>query len=330
MFFLQNQNGYKNSDTAGKIWLARIVNEYNDKFVVGKVSFILEPILTGTISSKPLKLWERGPRGNIMDETNPLVRLMRSKQPHLDEAILGIAQAYGPYDFWLDNINPMANPDTTWRALMVVSALRNVAFVEKAMFLLNSPNSRVRAWSCYYLSTAMHIQASDKMLALANDPSPRVRYHALKAFITMRPGSENVFAGNRRLVQSEFSILISEDHPKGRENLAKMLRNDGFITYTAATEKETMELALKTKPQVIVTDNQKISLTDNQKYVDNISGLNMTWDICRLPELGETILIMLTADKLEPIFLWQGGDIYLSKELMEGAMLGIICQEFMQ
>jgi hypothetical protein len=32
-----------------------------------------------------------------------------------DRAILGIAQAYGPYKFWLENLFPGFNPDATWR-----------------------------------------------------------------------------------------------------------------------------------------------------------------------------------------------------------------------
>ncbi|MFZ0533804.1 MAG: hypothetical protein WAM09_11540, partial [Anaerolineales bacterium] len=118
--------------------------------------------------------------------------------------------------------------------------------------------------------------------------------------------------------------------PMNRENRAVKLKKLGFITHTAATEKETIDLALKNKPQVIVTDNQKVSVINNLKWVDNISGLNMTWDICRLPELRETIIIMLTADEIEPIFLWQGGDFYLSKMHFGGAMLEMILQEYMR
>jgi CheY-like chemotaxis protein len=265
-----------------------------------------------------------------MNETDPNFQRIQSKHRNLDKSILGLAQAYGPYQFWLDNIAPIANPDATWRALMILSALRDKAFTEQAVLLLKSPDSRVRAWSCYYLASVMHVQASDKLLALANDPSPRVRYHARKAFIVMQPGSENIFTGNKQFMHGQFPVLVSEDNPGSRENLSAMLKKLGFITYTAAGEKETIDLALKNKPQVIVTDNQKITFTGNQKWVDNLSGLNMTWDICRLPELREIIIIMLTADEIEPIFLWQGGDYYLSKLYFGGAYLGNLLQEYMR
>ena len=39
----------------------------------------------------------------------------------------------------------------------------------------------------------------------------------------------------------------------------------------------------------------------------------MTWDLCRHPELRETIIFMVSADFIEPIFLWSGGDYFLSK-----------------
>ena len=269
-----------------------------------------------------------------MEVTDLINKIDPARQQRLDKAILSIAQAYGPYDFWLDNINPLANPDTTWRAFMVVSALKDVGFVEKAKFLLNSPDSRVRAWSCNYLETVNHVQASDKLFTLSNDPSPRVRFHARKAFISMH-GGENVFSGNRQYMHAQFPVLISEDSPKGREQLAMILQKQGFTTYTADTARETLELALKIKPQVIITDNQKITFINDPKfgsqarYVDNISGLNMTWDICCLQELRETLLFMLTADELEPIFLWHGGDVFLSKHRFGAEMLGGIIQAFM-
>jgi CheY-like chemotaxis protein len=270
-----------------------------------------------------------------MEVTDLINKKDPARQQRLDKAILGIAQAYGPYDFWLENINPLANPDTTWRAFMVVSALKDVGFVDKAMFLLNSRDSRVRAWSCNYLAAVNHTEASEKIFSLCDDPSPRVRFHARKAFISMH-GGENLFTGNRQFIHAEFPVLISEDNPKGRENLAMILRKQGFTTYTADTARETLELALKVKPQVIVTDNQKITQVKDPKfnrmarYVDNISGLNMTWDICRFRELRETLLFMLTADELEPIFLWNGGDVFLSKFRLGAEMLGGIIKTFMQ
>ncbi len=270
-----------------------------------------------------------------MEVTDLINQKDPARQQRLDKAILGIAQAYGPYKFWLENIIPIANPDATWRALLVVSALKDGGFVEQAKFLLNSPDSRVKAWACYYLGTVSHLPASEKLFALSDDPSPRVRFQARKAFISMH-GGDNVFSGNRHSLHAQFPVLISEDNPQGRENLAKILQKQGFTTYTADTSMETIECALKYKPQVIVTDNQKITFIADPKlgrqpwYVDNISGLNMTWDICRLQELRETLLFMLTADELEPIFLWYGGDVFLSKHRFGAEMLGGIIQEFMQ
>lgn len=257
-----------------------------------------------------------------------------ARQQLLDKAILGIAQAFGPYDFWLENLNPRANPDVTWRALMVISALRDSAFVKQATFLLDSSDSRVRAWSCNYLATMNHVQASEKLFDLINDPSPRVRFHARKAFTAMHD-CEQVVTGNRRVMHIQFPVLISEDNLNGREHLAVLLQKQGFVTYIAGTSVETIDIAMKVKPAVIVTDNQKILFLNDPKfglqprYIDNISGLNMTWDICRIYELRETLIFMLTADELEPIFLWQGGDVFLSKARFGAEMLGGVIQSFM-
>lgn len=238
-----------------------------------------------------------------------------------DQSILGIAQAYGPYGFWLENLFPGANPDATWRGLMVISALRDKAFINQALSLLNSPDSRVRAWSCYYLGKIMHFPASDHLFALTNDQSPRVRYYARNAYNALQPGSETAL-GNRRFLHNEFQVLVSEDHIKARNQIALGLKQYGFTVSTAETEKDTIALAQTIKPQVIITDNQKGR--------DNLSGLNMIWDLCRIPELRETILIMLTADYIEPIFLWQGGDFFLNKFRYNGAKLGEVLEMYMR
>jgi CheY-like chemotaxis protein len=232
---------------------------------------------------------------------------------YFDKAILGIAQAYGQYQFWLENLFPGSNPDATWRALMVISALKDKAFVEQVSELLKSSDSRVRGWACYYFGSIMHQESSDKLLSLTNDPSPRVRQHARHALSILQPGIDSGMARGRRFVHDEFKVLISEDNPQSRQQLSLLLERAGFVAHYASTEEETLILAEKLNPQIIITDNQKER--------DNLSGLNMTWDLCRNSKLREIILIMLTVDEIEPIFLWQGGDYFLNKLRFGAAQL---------
>ena len=256
------------------------------------------------------------------------------KPPIFEKSILGIAQAYGPYKFWLENLFPGANPDAAWRALLVVSALRDKAFIVQASGLLKSQDSRVRAWACFYLGIIQHQPASDRLFALTNDPSPRVRYHARKALALLQPGSEPGLIGSKQVIHPCFQVLISEDNARNRIQLATQLERRGFFTHTAGSETETLAVAQKVKPGVIVTDNQKITRRPggigDQMIQDNLSGLNMTWDICRNPELRETIIIMLTADEIEPIFIWSGGDYFLNKFRFGGAMLAEAVEQYMR
>ena len=87
--------------------------------------------------------------------------------------------------------------------------------------------------------------------------------------------------------------------------LTSLFRKLGFSVETASTEEETLDKALRLKPQELITDNQKGK--------DNLSGLNMTWEVSRKAELRETVVFKLTADFIEPIFLCSGGDYFLSK-----------------
>ena len=225
--------------------------------------------------------------------------------PKFGKAILGIAQAYGDFGFWIENLAPGTNPDATWRALLVVGAMQNSWLSTITRRLLVSPDSRVRAWACFALGQMKDESALEQIYAMNADLSNRVRIHAWQAVQSIVGPEESARHFPIRIPTAESLILISEDSEKMQTTLSNLYSKMGFHTRVASSEQETVELARKVKPHAIITDNQKGK--------DNLSGLNMTWDLCRQPELRETIIFMLTADFVEPIFLWNGGDCFLSK-----------------
>ncbi len=227
------------------------------------------------------------------------------RDPAFDKSILGIAQAYGPYEFWTQNLQPGMSPEAAWRALLVVAALKDRAFAPNARNLLGSGDSRVRAWACFALAHLKDELALEQLRALREDPSPRVRFHARRAaqLISGLP----VPPGRPPLGHSAMGdlILISDDSPKVKVQMAAAFRGERYRLTYAAEEGETLAMARMLKPLAIITDNQKGR--------DNLSGLNMAWDICRRPELREVVLFMLSADAVEIAFLWNGGDWYVRK-----------------
>jgi CheY-like chemotaxis protein len=225
--------------------------------------------------------------------------------PAFTQSILGMARAYGGLDFWIQNLYPGANPDAAWRALMVVGALKDPQFAALCRSQLDNADSRVRAWACFALGQLENEEAVERIYALNGDPASRVRIHAWQAIQAIVGPEESSRHFHLRLAPANSLILISEDSVHMQALLADLYQKMGFRVQVAATEAETLAQALALKPQAIVTDNQKL--------LDNLSGLNMTWDICRRPELRDTLIFMLTADLVEPIFLWNGGDFFLSK-----------------
>jgi CheY-like chemotaxis protein len=227
--------------------------------------------------------------------------------PRFCEGILGIAQAHGPLGFWIQNLAPGMNPDATWRALMVVGALKDNRFETAVRELLVSPDSRVRAWACFALGQMRAEAALKQICALNSDTSLRVRVHASQAVQAMVGPEEAARHFPVRIPTSRRLVLISEDSRRFQTTLSELCSRMGFHVKTASSERETMALASALRPQAIITDNQKGK--------DNLSGLNMTWDLCRQADLHETIIFMLTADFVEPPFLWNGGDCFASKLL---------------
>jgi hypothetical protein len=227
------------------------------------------------------------------------------RDPAFDKSILGIAQAYGPYEFWTQNLQPGMNPEAAWRALLVVAALKDRQFAPNARNLLGNADSRVRAWACFALAHLKDEAALEQILALREDPTCRVRFHARKAAQLIsgkpvppgRPPMGHALMGDL--------ILVSTDAPNALAQMVLAFKGQRYRFAHALTEQETLGLALKMKPLAIITDNQKGR--------DNLSGLNMTWDLCRYPELREVVLFMYTADHVEAAFLWNGGDWFMHK-----------------
>ncbi|MGQ0600616.1 MAG: response regulator [Anaerolineales bacterium] len=225
--------------------------------------------------------------------------------PKFGKAILGIAEAYGSLEFWTQNLAPGMNPDATWRALLLIGVMKQAKFVDEARRFLISQDSRVRAWACFALGQIGDESALEQIYAMNADPSNRVRIHAWQAVQAIVGPEEALRHFQIRIPTSENLVLISEDSKHNRAMLINLYRKLGFQVKVASSEQETIQLAHILKPQAIVTDNQK--------DLDNLSGLNMTWDLCRQRELRESIIFMLSADFVEPIFLWYGGDCFLSK-----------------
>lgn len=224
------------------------------------------------------------------------------------KAIVNIGNAYGGLMFWPENLKLQANPDAAWRALLYLGSRREGRFAGAARRMLKAKDSRVRAWACYALGQCQDEQSVEQIYKLNADPSNRVRIHAWQALQVLVGPEESARHFPVRVPTREKLILISEDSKRMQSQLSAMLKRLGFLIITASTEQETIALALRAKPQAIITDNQK------GRGRDNLSGLNMTWDICRHPALRETVIFMLSADRIEPVFLWNGGDYFLWKK----------------
>jgi CheY-like chemotaxis protein len=231
------------------------------------------------------------------------------KDPAFDKSILGIAQAYGPYEFWTQNLQPGMNPEAAWRGLLVVAALKDRKFAPNARNLLGSADSRVRAWACFALAHLKDETALEQILVLREDPAPRVRFHARRAAQHISgkpvPPGRPLYGHGHMGVHAGPLILVSDDDPEAGKRMLGIFGAKGYRVTQTFTESETLANALRLKPQAIITDNQKGG--------DNLSGLNMTWDLCRNPQLRETVVFMHTADLVEIAFLWNGGDWFIRK-----------------
>lgn len=242
-------------------------------------------------------------------------------KPKFADGVIGIANAYGGLRFWEENLNPMMNPTAIWQALLYIGCLKKPGFERKIINLLIHKDSRVRAWACFALGQLENEESVEQIHALNADASNRVRIHAWQAIQNIVGPGQSSRLFPIRVPQQQNLILISEDSARQRQTLSTLFQQMGFQIVTAATHKKTIEKALAFRPQAIITDNQKIP--------DNLSGLSLTQDISKIRDLQDTAVFMLTMDFVEPVFLWYGGDCFLSKSLHSLEKLAEVVNEYL-
>jgi len=246
-------------------------------------------------------------------------------KPQFVRGILGIAEAYGTYDFWLQQLRPGENPEGTWKALLLLGCLKDPRYSKFIDNQLDSNNSRVRAWSCFALGQLKNDIWLESIRGKLDDPSCRVRFHSRQAINSINGEEFNIRHFPSNSAQKDKTIIISTDSKFDQNFFSILFNKRGFNVEMASTAEETIAKAFQLQADLIITDNQK----KKPNQADNLSGINMTWDISRNPNLSETIVIILTDDYIEPIFLWSGGDYYISKHTLRRGQVETIVEEYL-
>jgi len=116
---------------------------------------------------------------------------------------------------------------------------------------------------------------------------------------------------------AQRTILIIDDHPEIRDNIAELLTLGGYKTITASNGKEGVALALSTKPDLIVCDIM----------MPELDGYGVLHLLRKNPETEHTPLIFLTA-KAERTDLRKGMDMgaddYVTKPFEEVELMNAI------
>ena len=229
--------------------------------------------------------------------------------------ILSIGNGYGGRRFWFEILREDSVSDSIRRALLYIGCLglpgAEVAIRQK----LSHPSSRVRTAACRALARLKDLPSADALHELSADPSPRVRIEARRALDSFRMNGNGKGATTSDAHSLDQPlVLISDDSARVQDGITQMLEPFDFRFAYASSLPETMEMARRLRPNAI--------LTDNQKGRDNQSGLRMTSMIAEDEGQDDTALVMVTADRIEGPFLWEGGDSFFLKPFIPAQALG--------
>ena len=231
-----------------------------------------------------------------------------------------LAGIYGDPLFWHQVIAWDTEAINLRRALLFLIHGRTPPPIRPLRSLLCHRDSRVRALACSALGHARDRGSCEQLELLASDPSLRVRVAAKKALeaIPVPCPLLPVLAHGPRAI---MRVIVSDDSPHNAEMYGRLIRNLGCQVAVARTEAETLTEARRTPPDLVVTDNQK--------WRDNSSGLRMTEELARDPDLSEIVVIMASADPIEAAFLWNGGDHFIHKPFGGPDQVRRLVQEYL-
>jgi len=230
-----------------------------------------------------------------------------SRSQLFERQIIGLGEAHGGKPFWLEVLSGDLNPENLWRGIQFLTCIGYLEVVEMARQMLGHKDSRVRGWACYALGRFGGAEDEPRLLSLRQDRSIRVRLQARSALAQGRRWPVPMHSARRNYRhQPGPIILVSDDHEGWRDHWKSELESQGFRVTQAACEDQTLEAALRLRPTVVITDNQKGR--------DNMSGLRMTEKASRMPELDDTLLFMFSADDIDGPFYWNGGDRCIPKD----------------
>jgi CheY-like chemotaxis protein len=224
--------------------------------------------------------------------------------------IVSIGNAYGGRPFWLEILREDSESDNIRRALLFIASL-GIRGAELAIRLkLRHPSSRVRAAACKAVGRLMDLRATGILRELTSDPAILVRTEAHYALATLRRRRNG---SHHSVCHSDLRgprplVLVSDDSRRVHQQISRLLSPYAFRMAFASTLVESIDMARLLFPDAIITDNQKGR--------DNRSGLRLTEAIANDQAFDNTTLIMISADRIQGPFLWEGGDVFYYKHFV--------------
>lgn len=232
--------------------------------------------------------------------------------PHTRTAaqVVALGDAYGGRLFWYEILRTDSYNDSIRKALLYLGCL-GMAGPELAIRQkLFHQCSRVRSAACRAVGLLRDAPSAEILSDLESDFSARVRCEArraLRALGVEANGREKVSTDEEPGDKNRPLILISDDDPTVQDRLAGLLSPHGFRLAYACSLEETMAMATRLEPKVVITDNQKGR--------DNQSGLRMTRMFAQDDYYDDMGLVMISVDPIAGPFLWEGGDRFYWKPM---------------
>lgn len=105
---------------------------------------------------------------------------------------------------------------------------------------------------------------------------------------------------------SDRVVLVAEDHLDSRDAMRALLEAFGFHVVVAVNGREAVEMALATRPSLVLMDIM----------MPELDGFEATRELRRHPELEDTPIIVVTAmDGADQLAMQAGANDYIRKPI---------------
>lgn len=227
----------------------------------------------------------------------------------------GVAWPLGDVPFWKEALKD-SDRDTRRQAALVIGTARVAESAGPLLTILGDDDDQVRAWGAWALGRLIAVDAVGLLTSLLEDPSGRVRFQARRALALIQGEGETELTEQVLTSRAEVDtkVLVSDDDLTLLDVYRLILERAGYKVLCTPGGEQTLELARREPPALVITDRMNI----------NLNGTDLIFELRGETPTREIPIVVISAEPPDWLAFFWGADIFLQKPFDPGELTPLI------